>query len=744
MNPIKKINVTQGVFWIEIPEAEVYILCGCPADSVKHLMKRGLIVSVEQDGISWETGPNAILLSDVLLQNGEFSNMAEFPVLQMLYRQGMLLPGHPNNRGLKPVLIGLKEQVEAQLEYIYRGNYGLTSESELVQAGASAEQAREMMAMKLKFAFGEIRKSEEFLDSRVIRSDPVEIRNGVFIRRLQMNVFEIKYGDASVTVDLNLSPYSTYPSPYPLNFHNITREYFAVLHVGEGDGWDINRPSMSSILMFHGKIYLIDAGPNTTNNLTALGIGINEIEGLFHTHSHDDHFAGLTTLLRADRRIKYYATRLVRDSVAKKLAALLSFDERNFSHYFDVADLQFDTWNPIDGMEVKPVFSPHPVETNLFIFRSLYENGYRTYAHYADIVSLDVLEKMVGNGDPGSGISRNFYNRTRKNYLVPADLKKLDIGGGMIHGTAKDFKEDPSEKIILAHTALPLTEGQKEIGSGAPFGTIDRLIHSHRDYLWQFAYKYLKSYFPGIPDHQLQILLNNPVVEFNPASIIVKDNETYGEIYLVLTGMVEIIKDEKMQGLLYGGSLIGEISGITGRTSEETFRSANFVKALKIPTCLYNEFIHRNHLAHEIERLQNIRETLEKSWLFGEGISHAVKNKLARAVRSRKYKADTVLENTKLGSVHLLIGGGGERFNADGVFDSIGAGDFFGEDSAVFGATPLFGIRFLEPTSAFEISGNILGDIPIVRWKLYEIYRKHRRQIMVRSNFSITVPDLGI
>ena len=57
-----------------------------------------------------------------MLQNGQFSNMAEFPVLQMLYKQGMIIPNHPNNDGSKPLLIGSQEQIKAQMEYIYRGN----------------------------------------------------------------------------------------------------------------------------------------------------------------------------------------------------------------------------------------------------------------------------------------------------------------------------------------------------------------------------------------------------------------------------------------------------------------------------------------------------------------------------------------------------------------------------------------------------------------------------------------------
>ncbi|MGR9072256.1 MAG: hypothetical protein ACU833_04220, partial [Gammaproteobacteria bacterium] len=67
MQSLRKFKVSNGIFWVEAPEAGVRLLCGCPADAVKHLIKRGFIVSTEEDGTIYETGPNAILLSDVTL-----------------------------------------------------------------------------------------------------------------------------------------------------------------------------------------------------------------------------------------------------------------------------------------------------------------------------------------------------------------------------------------------------------------------------------------------------------------------------------------------------------------------------------------------------------------------------------------------------------------------------------------------------------------------------------------------------
>ena len=73
MSKISKIQVSEGIHWVEVPDVDLRVLCACPFDSVKHLRKGGLILTKEEAGVTFETGPDAILLSDVLLQNGGFA-----------------------------------------------------------------------------------------------------------------------------------------------------------------------------------------------------------------------------------------------------------------------------------------------------------------------------------------------------------------------------------------------------------------------------------------------------------------------------------------------------------------------------------------------------------------------------------------------------------------------------------------------------------------------------------------------
>ncbi|HTH18126.1 MAG TPA: bacteriohemerythrin [Magnetospirillum sp.] len=729
MQSIRKIEVTTGVWWVEVPQANLRILCGCPADVVKHLMKRGLIAPIEAEGLWFETGPNVILLSDVMVQNGTFANLGEFPVLQMFYRQGMIIPGHPGNTGVKPLIIGSPEQVRAQLQYIHRGNYGLISEDEMVDAGLSPEEARTRMRLKLKFAFGRICHPSEIIDTEVIEGEPVEIRDGVTVRRQRLNVFEFRLGEEVVTVDLNLQPFETYECPYPLGFYHMPREYFAVVHSGEGDGWDINRPSMGSVLMFQGRVYLIDAGPNILHTLDALGIGVNEIDGIFHTHSHDDHFSGLTTLIRADHRIKYYATPLVRASVARKMAALLNIDPSAFADYFECHDLVEDAWNDIEGLEVKPLVSPHPVETTVFLFRALWEGGFRTYAHFADICRLEVLKGFVTDDDSQPGITQAQYQRVVDDYATPVDIKKVDVGGGMIHGDAYDFRNDTSSKVILAHTSARHTIAQKAIGSTASFGTVDVLIPSNHDFIWRAAYELLLGYFPDISHHQIRVLLNNPVKTFNPGTILVKERTAAPAIFLLLSGSVEAIHmNGGTRSVLSAGALIGELSALFGSAVSETYRAIGFVKALAIPCSLYGEFVRRNNLSGEITRIFENRDFLQRTWLFGEVVSTRTLNRIAKEMTLCKYDVGEAID---IGpeAVALVVAGTVARILGEHVVELLGPGDFFGEELAIFWTPSMFRLKPVETTHVFMIPAALLAGIPSVRWKLFETSGKRMTSI---------------
>ncbi len=714
------LNVTEGVYWIDISEANLRILCGSPADIVKHLFKKGLIMNTQKDGVTFETGPNAILLSDSMIQNSSFSNLTEFPVLQMLYRQGLIIPNHPNNDGSKPLLIGSKKQVDIQLEYIFNGNYGLASEEELIKSGASEQLAKDIMRMKLKFAFGKMKNSKELVDSVCVDgSNKVEIKNEVFLQRLAHNKFEFIYKDEKVVVDLNLSEDQSYAPSYMLGHKEVNREYFSIIHSGEGDGWDIYRPCMGSILIFQGKIYLIDTGPFILESLQSLGIGTNEIEGIFQTHAHDDHFAGITSLLQNDHKLKYYCSPIVKNSVIKKLSILLDLEPERLNIFFDFVDLELDDWNVIDGLEVKPSLSPHPIETNIYYFRTMSDSGYKTYGHLADISSFSVLDGMVTQDKEEMGISKSYCDDVKKLYLEHADIKKIDIGGGMIHGQSIDFAQDKSDKLLLAHTSFELSKSDKTIGSGASFGTVDVLVPSMQDYNYSYAYRFLSYHFIGASKSALEMLLNSEVVTFNPNSIIVRENKKIESIYLILSGNIESISSKNQnRNVLSSGTIIGEYQGLIDQSSSYTFRTIGYVRALKISLNKYLNFVIRNNFFDHIERIHNRLNFLNETQLFGKYISS--KNLEIIANNMKRVSVDIIDEEILNQKKLYLIENSEVDMYKDGEFyKKLNAGDHINSTMLIFGKKSTSNYRIEKPTTLYSVDIDIFKNIPIVFWKLY-------------------------
>ena len=474
---ITKRKILDGVYFIEIPEADLRLLCGCPADAIKHLSAQGILSPAERDGVKYESGPNAILLSDIPIQKGDLSNLSEFPVLHMFYNQGMILPGHPNN-SQTPLLIGKKADVRAQMEYIFIGNYGLVTREDFLELGETPEFADEYLAMKLRFAQGRFIPSHELMKAIYLENEPVEIKEGVFIKREKPNVFAIHYRKKSVRIDLNLKRNHKYKPSYTLSRKKISDYYFAVIHSGEGDGWDPTRPCLASIVMYNGQLFLMDAGPNILSTLQALGIKPQQINGVFFTHVHDDHFAGLYSLLNTRKnKLRIFATKTVQATINRKLHSLLFPLDSSYGERIEFHELVRDSWNDYHGLEVKPIPSAHPIDTTIFIFRVKDSKGYKSYGHYSDIVALSWLKKMIATEEK-AGVTEDYYEKIRRSFHIPVNVKKIDVGGPVVHGDAEDFAEDRSDRIVMGHTHTAFTRRQLEIGDEVEFGEIDVLITS--------------------------------------------------------------------------------------------------------------------------------------------------------------------------------------------------------------------------------------------------------------------------
>jgi hemerythrin len=366
---------------------------------------------------------------------------------------------------------------------------------------------------------------------------------------------------------------------------------------------------------------------------------------------------------------------------------------------------------------------------------------------------MDVLQGMVTDQIEAPGLAREAYERTRAAYLLPVDLKKIDVGGGMIHGSAKDFRGDTSARILLAHRAGDLTPEEKEIGSSAAFGTVDVLAAGLSEGMRRHAFAYLEASLPGVSLHDLRMLVNHPMTEINPGAIIVKEGETPQAILLVLSGWVEKIRTrDKLFGSLSAGSLIGIGTMLDNRPSQYTYRASSFVRGMRFPVSLYAEVVRRNGLLARMRRTADLHAFLDTTNLFSEGLPVAVLGRIVDEALERRFEPGEAIGGQNLRALNIIRSGVVERAVGNKVLDVLKERDFFGEEGALFKVPYLFGLRALEETAVCQIPGGILEDVPSLRWKLFENHQQRVARVVFsgdktgvfiwRDTFSINVAQM--
>jgi len=83
--------------------------------------------------------------------------------------------------------------------------------------------------------------------------------------------------------------------------------------------------------------------------------------------------------------------------------------------------------------------------------------------------------------------------------------------------------------------------------------------------------------------------------------------------------------------------------------------------------------------------------------------------------------AEPELYLLKKGSIHILF----EQI----LLDEVQPGEFFGEENIILKSSQLFTAKVMEKSKIYCIPGTSLTNIPIVEWKLLEMYEKRIKSI---------------
>ena len=110
---------------------------------------------------------------------------------------------------------------------------------------------------------------------------------------------------------------------------------------------------------------------------------------------------------------------------------------------------------------------------------------------------FEVLDRLSSGGAGQAAMSQAQPRRVPpRRSARPVDLKKVDAGGGLIHGDAADFAADESKKILLSH-GVPESRDRPGRVTTAAFGDVDVLIPGGSEaYFREAARSCLAAWFP--------------------------------------------------------------------------------------------------------------------------------------------------------------------------------------------------------------------------------------------------------
>lgn len=235
------------------------------------------------------------------------------------------------------------------------------------------------------------------------------------------------------------------------------------------------------------------------------------------------------------------------------------------------------------------------------------------------------------------------------------------------------------------------------------------------------AFGYLQAHLPGVPLHDMRMLLNHPMVEINPGSILLKEGESPTEVLLLVSGLVEKLRTrDKLFASLSVGSLIGGNALLDNRASQHTYRAGSFVHLVRLPKGLFTDVVRRNGLLERVRRAADLSAFLNMTNLFGDGFQVAVLARIIDAATEKTFKPGEAVGSEDLSVFNIIRSGQVERLVGRKRVDILKESDFFGEEVAVFKGECLYRVHAIEETTVVQIPGDVLQNVPILRWKLFE------------------------
>ena len=750
------IKICPAAFLLRIPREGVAWVFNAWPDTAKFLIQQGLELNgVVCPDLRWQT------------DRGIGCNLVEFPLLHAMFNQGMIF------REEKPCLVGTERQLKMACESFRRGLFGFYDASEMEDCDLSSEQVDAFMREIEGLAWNGIQEAEELLELvhlAPLEDCPTMIKEATSFGELRIwkeriNVFGVEYQGEQTFIDCNLKEGEDYVPPLELDIKHVPYKLFQVIDTGEEDGFS-PKSCMHTLIQWRDKIICVDLPMNVRYLLDKVSISWTEIDAVIFTHNHDDHIGELSMLLQMDKKVTIICPKVIWKSILLKAAAMFDMEVDELAGYFNHVSICFGEEYDYAGLRILAHPSIHPVPCAVYRIRGIVDKEWKSYGHMSDILNFQRCQKLIEDGY----ITQERFDTYRDFLLAPTSVKKIDVGarGGTedfaVHGSWKDFQEDSSEQIILAHIRAEYLDEQATaaVGQMAVVGSFRdlgaQIRHSYQDKYRERAVRYLANYLfslledwleEGLVEREqilsyLRILADSEIRLIRPNTFFLKAGGKSTFVDMVLSGKGSI-QDKQGGEMMHvtnvnAGDLIGDMGVLMQTPRIASIRSDTYMRVLRIPGFMFREiavclgiFAEDSEEGEEsvLQRNWRRREIVQNSQLFGAEVPIYLQNKIVQHAGEVRLKSGDQVYPRKGDWRRLVVGDDPHAFvielNDRVLLPEVSRPPVFGEKGFTSGQPESYRVIARRETVVLELGReefDWISQVPAFRLRLKQLVEK--------------------
>jgi CRP-like cAMP-binding protein len=276
----------------------------------------------------------------------------------------------------------------------------------------------------------------------------VTLAEGVQIRHLPApGRFAATYQGETAQISLTYQGLAAplWADRYPTRNEPLLPDQFGFTVLGSDSAFSNAGPTTTNLLGLGGAFFLWDCSPFTSWILDRLGISLDDIQGIFVSHIHDDHVVDLYRFAWNGHRLtELITTAEVREQVLRKFAALWGVTRRDVEEAFTWRLVRPGRAFQVNGASIRIHYGSHPIPS----FGARFEYQGHVFGFTGDSSSRS------GPVGLDTQLERGLISPERHAFLASFPSRQftlVDAGEATIHGFVRDFMAFDPSGIALAH-----------------------------------------------------------------------------------------------------------------------------------------------------------------------------------------------------------------------------------------------------------------------------------------------------